>query len=213
MLLTVAAKRGWWRRSRMKSSSWRRSWTWPSATIWCMANASRSAEAVASAGVGAARAGVVVAIAAIVATITASRSRRVGGCMGRLSLWAGGSGEVARQRPAADRERHQGEVDEQQPERREHGDVVRQARRGTDELEGQVVADAASGSALRRQGLRDAPDDDDAHRARVQRDRADQSNGRPKNGAAECRAGEHEGDISGAEAGVDVIAGGDGQDD
>jgi hypothetical protein len=51
----------------MKSSSWRRSWTWPSATIWCVANASRSA-AVASAGVGAARAGVAVAIAAMVAT-------------------------------------------------------------------------------------------------------------------------------------------------
>src|SRR4051794_15771005 len=218
MLSTVAAKRGWWRRSRMKSSSWRRSWTWPSATIWCVANASSSAEAVASAAAGAAMAGVADATAAMVAPATASTAstrRRVGSCMGRgLSLWGGDSGEVARKGPAADGERHEREVDEEQPDRREHGDVVGQACRGTDELEGQVVADAASGSAPRRQGLRDAPDDDDAHReTRVAGDGADQCTGRAEDGAAECRAGEDEGDVREAEAGVDVIAGRDRQDD
>src|SRR3954451_8563353 len=145
----------------MKSSSWRRLRTWPSATIWCVANASRSAEAVASAGVGAAMAGVAAAIVAMVAASTASTRRPVGSCMGRAFLRGGASGEVARQGPSVDGERHQGEVDEEQPDRREHGDVVGQACRGADELEGQVVPDAASGPAPRRQGLRDAPDDDD----------------------------------------------------
>ena len=135
-------------------------------------------------------------------------------CIGGAFLRGGDSGEVARQGPAADGERHEGEVDEQQPDRREHGDVVGQACRGTDELEGQVVGDAASGSALGRQGLREAPDDDDAHReARVAGDRADQRTGRAEDGAAERRAGEHEGDVGGGEAGVDVVAGGDREDD
>ena len=44
-------------------------------------------------------------------------------------------------------------------------------------------------------------------------DRADQRTGRAEDGAAECRAGEYEGDVGGAEAGVDVIAGSDREDD
>ena len=52
--------------------------------------------------------------------------------------------------PPADDRRVQAE---EESVRREHGDVVGQACRGADELEGQVVGDAASGSALGRQGL------------------------------------------------------------